>query len=157
MLLAGQQLGRFRTNSAIFIFGGISLTLLLLSYEAIEGVREIEDPPDELVFFVLAMSFLTAALFTHIDKKPNYRAKGPFPQPTLVEIYTDDTNVWRYALYSEDSPLDPTIESADSMEKAQASVKEMLVDITGIEESMLEWVTPSSRREALCFITKKET
>jgi hypothetical protein len=154
MVLAGQQLGRYRTNSSLFIVGGVVLTLLLLAYEGLEGIRVAQEPPRQLLFFILAASFLVAALFTHIEKRPNYRATGKFPPPTRVEIYSDNNGTWRYALYCDRSPLDPVLEYENpvhTVQEAKDLLKDKLTSIAahaGLKEPIIEWVPSRSEKEA---------
>jgi|SRR5215472_6509826 len=109
IMLGAQQLGRFSTNSKIFISLGIVLTAALFGFEAAAGLRQVPSPPPRLVFLLLASSFLLAALCGHVDKPPNYKATGTFPGPKYVEVYTDKNGVWRYSVHSSKSHFDPII------------------------------------------------
>jgi hypothetical protein len=162
MVLAGQQLGRFRTNSRILICIGAFLVLALFLHERLSGVRTVPHPPAELEFFILVSSFLIPALFAHIEKRPNYRAKGDFPPPQYVEIYRDEGyDAWRYALYDRHSPLDPAIDlsSGKNVEEARSLIEEKLKSIAsllGLKSSVLEW-PDSSDNESLGYIVNKES
>jgi hypothetical protein len=160
MVLAGQQLGRFRTNSKIFICTGAILVLALLFYERIFGIRVVPEAPAQLQFFILTSSFLIAALFTHLEKKPNYRAKGRFPPPQYVEIYYDDGHdAWRYALYERNSPLDPVIESSSGrkVEEVRNLIQKELTStasLLGLNGFSLEW-PESSEKESVGYVASK--
>jgi hypothetical protein len=157
MALAAQQLGRFRTNSKIFISFGILATAALFLFERSNGLRSVAPPPDRLAFALLAAAFLVTAVYTHSDKTKNYRASGGFPPPTHVELYWDHQGVWRYVLHCKNGRLDPLLEDVsdfDKLEEAKAAVKRRIDPI--VAPGTLVWSDSSSREEVMAYISTKK-
>lgn len=102
MILAAQQLGRYRSNSWFFILFGLGTIAMLAIYERFAGLRTVASAPDELVFWILLAGFTAAAVFTHVDKVPNFRAMGGHPHPSHAALSLDsDGQAWRITLFAE--------------------------------------------------------
>lgn len=141
MILAAQQLGRFRTNSAIFIGFGVAATGILLLVERIAGVVVASEPPARLSYLVLASAFLITAIFTHSDKARNFRARGITPIPSSVELYRDGDGWWRYSLYRDRTRIDAPVSGANpgtSAEKAKQEIANLVAESCGAEISGIE-------------------
>ncbi|PRX68671.1 hypothetical protein B0I32_103633 [Nonomuraea fuscirosea] len=113
MVLAAQQLGRFRTNSILFTLFGALMVAMVLVWETMFGVSTVPPPPPGLLFFILSISFGMAAVFNHVGKPPNPRMVTSHIRPTRVEIYIDGAGIWRYTVYGKRSRLDPIIEISE--------------------------------------------
>lgn len=161
LVLAGQQLGRFRTNSVILICAGTGASLALLAYEGVFGVRAVEAPPRQLSFFILAAAFLAASIITHLDKRPNYRAEEGWPAPSLVEVYVDGDGVWWLALYGSRAKLDYALSQDDEMlsvDGAKARAQAYLQERAGIlrlEDPGIRWTVPGATRDLLGAVDSK--
>lgn len=125
LVLSGQQLGRFRLNSTIQVGIGAMLTVVLLAYERMFGLREVAEPPERLVFAILAISFATAAIFTHIEKKPNYKFTRAWPVGTWVEAYRDASGTWNFIVSGKGVKLGTPLGSGD-WEHARSRISEAL-------------------------------
>jgi hypothetical protein len=160
LVLAAQQLSRFKTNSLLFISFGVVTTIVLSGVESLFGVHRVATPPAALYFWTLAGAFLLTALCTHSDKGENYRARGAFPAPSLVELYVDDEGTWRFALHCAGARLDPVVETpteSASLPEAQHIVEghvARMLAATEDGEASIRWRVSRDRREALGYISE---
>jgi hypothetical protein len=153
LILGAQQLSRFKTNSRNYIAIGVATVAVLSAVEGVFGTRSVPSPPAQLYFWTLASALLLTALCTHSDKGTNYKARGRFPDPTLVELYVDDAGTWRLALHCADARLDTPLEAPagnTSLAEAQRLVEEYVWHICpSMRRAAIQWRMSDDQREAL--------
>lgn len=161
MVLAAQQLGRFRTNSIIFLVMGILISLLLAAYERFAGLRSVPNPPDQLVFAILAAGFIAAALFTHVDKSPNFRARTVSPKPTHGALMREGSQpTWRMGLFVDRHGLDcilPYCSSGATEVTAKAAFERYVAtDLAPAlgTDTVVEWSAEASSNDRYFAILK---
>jgi hypothetical protein len=160
VLLAAQQLGRFITNTIIFACFGILVGLTMFLFERILGTRTVSPPPEKLVFVLLVASYVVAAIFTYIDKRPNYRAaKKMYPIPTHIVVSRYSDGKWRYATQYNRFPLDPVLDvEASTLDEVKLEFERHWSRVGGLADGSTfsyEWSRGQQAAEATCRLTVK--
>jgi hypothetical protein len=149
LILGAQQESRFKSNSRLYIIAGVVITVALVGFEKAFGTRSVPNPPSHLYFWIVAAVFLLTAILTHIDKAVNYKARGRFPEPSHIELYVDDGGIWRFALHSKGTRLDPVVELPSlhaTLVEAEKKVDSLVAPL------LFKWRDSLDRREALGFL-----
>ena len=157
MILAAQQLGRYRLNSALYVAVGVCLIVGMLIWESISPVPAPTDVPRGLLFFIIVTSFSTAAIFSHLSKSPNFRIDKVDTNPMLVEVYVDAKGTWRYVLYSRSGRLDSAVRTIGADHKAPIGkiIEEVEISLRASQQwedrskRQIEWHIEKDGLEAL--------
>lgn len=113
LILGGQQLGRYSTNSKQFFVLGVVLPgVLLVGERYIWTLGSEPSPPGGLIIGLLYAAFIAAALLNHATKTPNFAAVERWPKPEWVKLQAieqDGKWMWFYSLYQGGRRLDSIV------------------------------------------------
>ncbi|HKO20124.1 MAG TPA: hypothetical protein VJU82_14680 [Acidobacteriaceae bacterium] len=114
LILTGQQLSRFKTQSTCLISAGCIVAATMWLYESTIGLAPSPPAPRALGFTLLAISLVAAGAITNAEKDHNYLIEGMQRLPTHANIYRAADGTWHYVLYSSRYRLDPVVGNPSS-------------------------------------------
>ena len=171
LILTGQQLSRFKTQSSLLISAGVALTAAMWAYESASGLLKSPAPPSTLTFLVVVTIFIGCGLITNYEKDHNYRVERSEQNerknlPTKAHVYRDAKGFWHYAIYCEHHRLDPVIHhnatEATEAERSRALVRQKVEDVVksmcqtaGWGEPAFDWQSYNEESELIIQFSDK--
>lgn len=164
LVLTGQQLSRFKTQSSFLISVGVALTLAMWIFESANGPLAAPGPPRVLTFLLMASVFIACGLITNYEKNHNYLIESNQSLPTHAHIYKDGNNLWHYVIYRHRYRLDPVLgadpspvpggdanASLDTIRtRVEADVKSMY-QAAGWGQPQFNWEEEGTKNELLVY------
>ena len=167
LVLTGQQLSRFKTQSTSLVIAGVAVSSAMFAYEHyFTPIGSGAPPPRSLNFALMALALVAGGMITNAEKDRNYLIEGRKAIPTHAHVYLDAADKWHFVIYSDRHRLDPVLKVPENdrtvgtgsvsgradLESALQTTVEDLYQAAGWGKPHLRWPDESPTRDFIVEI-----